>query len=973
VETTVVKTTKNLMKEISDASVRGKKTCLPIDSTPLAGRLYSHQSACLEQLKRQPINGIVHLPTGAGKTRLALAFIADTLAADPDHLFIWVTYPNQLLKQALARCVEYSGHFPKKMQMLWYHHKDNHKDSLSGISMVFMLRDQLTQLLNLSCKAKSPLRQALSSDAKRRPRSATLIFDECHLMGAVTLRRAFKKFFKATANETSKLRIIGLSATPIPSDQDAFRFFRRDCFPLSDRFPSVVQPDSSHWGVHLFHQVTADELRREKVLCKAVATHSSNFKIPKLLFESVSGRQFKDPGDKKNEHKIFSQQFNRHVMGHRRLIRYIARRLARFAPRIGKTIVFMPNIKSAEKLRDLLSECSNIGPEKVFLVHSGELDGGGRSDKATVSEIITRFSQFTDPDEPCFIINVGLLTTGYDDPKIKTVVLGRLTLSANLFWQMIGRGTRGEKSKGTKECYVIDPIQLSDVFPLVGKYQPNVDDDVPFQKLGKKPEELALDDDASEFDHEEFETELRETVIDGLKDEERFTRSALLGRLSSESIASLFSSVFGMDEEVTQKSSSPKTMVRRLTELTWSELLSKAHADIELLLECLEILIAIEEHELNTFEEHRDWVRKTARALGLNKEEVLVVMDKRILLKLVHLLERRANEYSLRTPNYVFADHLDKFTWDELLAEEWAVAAFVDLLKVCEGFYVSEQYDLSEWVPKKADSLEYDCFDALGLLRKNDLWTALEELSFGESALKKRSPKEEIVCELASYAWDEVLSDEPFAELLYEALLELDPCDDEIEAVAFYLGDIDDLREDVERRIRSKSQSKKDVLGNFTRDELETFCEDWGVAVNSKTRKAELISRLSKLTWAKLLLVQDLLWSLAMDDQLFDEEVLRLNGEGGEHHESVPELRTEVTGAVTAMNEPKASALDFLFEEDLRDLTRQFCDVSAESVLNMSKSRLVEGLSKVSWAQILSVDEMVWEFADRFDLLQSPD
>jgi uncharacterized tellurite resistance protein B-like protein len=67
-----------------------------------------------------------------------------------------------------------------------------------------------------------------------------------------------------------------------------------------------------------------------------------------------------------------------------------------------------------------------------------------------------------------------MLTEGFDDPKVQTVVLAKLTLSTNRFWQMIGRGTRGVRAGGTLDCNVIDPIKLVRLYDYFGGYQPSV-------------------------------------------------------------------------------------------------------------------------------------------------------------------------------------------------------------------------------------------------------------------------------------------------------------------------------------------------------------------------------------------------------------------------------------------------------------------------------------------------------------------
>ena len=54
------------------------------------------------------------------------------------------------------------------------------------------------------------------------------------------------------------------------------------------------------------------------------------------------------------------------------------------------------------------------------------------------------------------LVNFGVLTTGFDAPNIKAVIIARPTTSVVLYSQMIGRGLRGELMGGTDECYLID-------------------------------------------------------------------------------------------------------------------------------------------------------------------------------------------------------------------------------------------------------------------------------------------------------------------------------------------------------------------------------------------------------------------------------------------------------------------------------------------------------------------------------------
>lgn len=55
-----------------------------------------------------------------------------------------------------------------------------------------------------------------------------------------------------------------------------------------------------------------------------------------------------------------------------------------------------------------------------------------------------------------FLFNYGVLTTGFDAPKVEYIVLARPIRSEILYEQIIGRGIRGPKFGGTELCTIID-------------------------------------------------------------------------------------------------------------------------------------------------------------------------------------------------------------------------------------------------------------------------------------------------------------------------------------------------------------------------------------------------------------------------------------------------------------------------------------------------------------------------------------
>ena len=55
-----------------------------------------------------------------------------------------------------------------------------------------------------------------------------------------------------------------------------------------------------------------------------------------------------------------------------------------------------------------------------------------------------------------YLVNVGVLTTGFDAPAIDTVAMLRPTASPGLYYQMVGRGFRLSPETGKEDCLVLD-------------------------------------------------------------------------------------------------------------------------------------------------------------------------------------------------------------------------------------------------------------------------------------------------------------------------------------------------------------------------------------------------------------------------------------------------------------------------------------------------------------------------------------
>lgn len=105
----------------------------------------------------------------------------------------------------------------------------------------------------------------------------------------------------------------------------------------------------------------------------------------------------------------------------------------------SKAVVFCAGVKHANDLAASFT-ASNIATEVIL----------GTTDSDLRSDILQRFKE----GSVKVIVNVGVLTEGFDEPTIQAIILARPTRSNLLYTQIVGRGTR--LSDGKPHCTIID-------------------------------------------------------------------------------------------------------------------------------------------------------------------------------------------------------------------------------------------------------------------------------------------------------------------------------------------------------------------------------------------------------------------------------------------------------------------------------------------------------------------------------------
>lgn len=463
---------KRLIEEDPSAA-RGVDFVLPTGG-PEPTAPYPHQIEAVHALTLREMSGIVHLPTGAGKTRVALTWMAAQLERDRTHRIVWASYPRVLIQQAMARMVDLGRVFPGGTRFTWVETEQAFRKAahFNRFHVTFAMREHLTDLFNVAAdgRVSDALTEYLEASPAHR---VTIVYDECHQLGARELQAAIRKFFKkhGPSDVANRVRFIGLSATPLPTGEQPRRLLQEKLFPIT------YATRAPEWNLMVHARVSNEELIQKKVLCRVNTYWQSTgrFDVPASLLKQVIDRQHLSAPPRDGDRvalERYAKQFNSRVMGSNEIVDFLATRVGDHLVELGKTLVFAPTIDAARRFVYVLSQHPRVGRGRVSLVHSrlDDEDEGLVADRDNPRTIVAFKARGS---EPCVLVNVGMLTTGFDDPAIRTVVLARLTFSTNLFWQMIGRGTRGPATGGTPDCYVIDPVRLTQLYGYA-EYQPRL-------------------------------------------------------------------------------------------------------------------------------------------------------------------------------------------------------------------------------------------------------------------------------------------------------------------------------------------------------------------------------------------------------------------------------------------------------------------------------------------------------------------
>ncbi|MBR7887899.1 DEAD/DEAH box helicase [Marinomonas sp. A79] len=265
-----------------------------------------------------------------------------------------------------------------------------------------------------------------------------IIIDECHRV-AMEESGQYQQAIEHFKALNPKVKILGLTATPyrLGSGWIYKRHYHGYIRAVTDAFFS-----DCIFELPLQHMVKKGYLT-PPIHYDAAITHYDF----SLLTESLDGEQNTD-----------DIALNELIHKHPRVTQAVSEQIVQLSEHRQGVMIFASSIDHAEEIVGYLPN------------HNTALITGKTALKQRDS-IISAFKA----KQIKFLVNVSVLTTGFDAPHVDVIAILRPTQSISLFQQIVGRGLR--LSPGKKDCLVLDYTNNGyDIFqPEIGEKRPTPD------------------------------------------------------------------------------------------------------------------------------------------------------------------------------------------------------------------------------------------------------------------------------------------------------------------------------------------------------------------------------------------------------------------------------------------------------------------------------------------------------------------
>lgn len=373
--------------------------------------LFAHQRDIAfraeQMLSEYPRTVLLHMPTGAGKTRTAMNIVARHLANNGQTLVCWLAQSSELLEQAASefrRTWQHYGNRELPIFRFWGSYNPSLEDARDGV------------LIAGFAKLYALYQRDANMLMRLGDRASLIVVDEAHQ----SIARTYQSLIQSLHSKRPINRLLGLSATPgrtwnnVAADAELAKFF-------NERKVGLQIPD---------HPDPVSYLLKEGYLAKPTfrLIESSITEVP----EQTEGEEYSDET---------LNQLSLSTIRNQMILDEAESLLGRHK----RVVLFAASVLHAKVMAAIL-----VARGHEADVVTGETEPGLRE------RIIRKFKSADNRRK--IICNFGVLTTGFDAPQTSAALIARPTRSLVLYSQMVGRVIRGPKQGGNESAEVVTVV-----------------------------------------------------------------------------------------------------------------------------------------------------------------------------------------------------------------------------------------------------------------------------------------------------------------------------------------------------------------------------------------------------------------------------------------------------------------------------------------------------------------------------------
>lgn len=371
-------------------------------------------SATLKHFRKSNESAVIVLPTGSGKS-----LVIAELARLANHKILVLTHVKELVEQN--------------------HQKYQSLGLTAGIYSAGLKLKQ-TQHQVTFASIQSAVRNLKDFS---RPYSL-IIIDECHRVNLLDQKNdeedepatnQYQKIIQHLKQVNPSVKLLGLTATPYRLGLGWI--YRK-------HYRGIVRSEQTRPFEHCIYELPLRYLINKKYLTE-----------PKLIDATIEHYDFSGLKEG-NTGEYNATEVNQLLSKHHRVTKGIIEQVVELSHNRQGIMIFAATVDHAKEIYSYL-------PAEESALITGATDGAERD------QLIADFKL----KNIKYLVNVSVLTTGFDAPHVDMIAILRPTQSVSLYQQIIGRGLRLSPNK--QDCLVIDYTGNDfDLYqPEVGEKKPN--------------------------------------------------------------------------------------------------------------------------------------------------------------------------------------------------------------------------------------------------------------------------------------------------------------------------------------------------------------------------------------------------------------------------------------------------------------------------------------------------------------------